>query len=130
MQVTTKENDPMRYMILLYDNADTREAFFGPGGESLGAEVNAVLAELKASGELVATDPLADPAQTKTVRVSGGAPVITDGPLAEAKEHFGGYLVVDCETIDRAVEIAGQWPSSRFAPLEVRPIMDIGGVEM
>jgi hypothetical protein len=120
----------MRYMLLLYDNADTRDAFFGPGSESLGAEVDAVLEELKASGELVSTDPLADPAQTKTVRVSGGSPGITDGPLAEAKEHFGGYLIVDCESIDRAVEIAARWPSSRFAPLEVRPIMDIGGVEM
>ncbi len=38
----------MRYMLLLYDNADTRDAFFGPGSESLGAEVDAVLAELKA----------------------------------------------------------------------------------
>ena len=111
----------MRYMLLLYDNADTRDAFFGPGGEALGQEVLAVMNELKDSGELVATDPLADPAQTKTVRVAGATPVITDGPLAEAKEHFGGYLIV---------EIAVRWPSSRFAPLEVRPIMDIGGVEM
>jgi hypothetical protein len=120
----------MRYMLLLYDNADTRDAFFGPGSEALGEEIDALLKELKDSGELVATDPLADPAQTKTVRVSAGAPVITDGPLAEAKEHFGGYVIVDCESAERAVEIAVQWPSSRFAPLEVRPIMDIGGVEM
>jgi hypothetical protein len=120
----------MRYMLLLYDNADTRDAFFGPDSGLLIGSVDTVLAELKESGELVATDPLADPAQTKTVRVAGGVPVVTDGPLAEAKEHFGGYLIVDCESIDRAVEIAARWPSSRFAPLEVRPIMDIGGVEM
>lgn len=56
--------------------------------------------------------------------------MVPDGPLAEAKEHFGGYLIVDCETIDRAVEIAARWPSARFAPLEVRPIMELGGVEM
>jgi hypothetical protein len=91
---------------------------------------DALLQELRASGELVATDPLADPVQTKTVRVRDGSPVVTDGPLAEAKEHFGGYLIVDCESIERAVEIAARWPSSRFAPLEVRPIMDVGGVEM
>jgi hypothetical protein len=120
----------MRYMLLLYDNDDTREAFFGPGSEPLGAEVEAILDELKASGELIATDPLADPAQTRTVRVSDGAPVITDGPLAETKEHFAGYLIVDCETIERALEIAARWPSVRFAPLEVRPIMDIGGADV
>jgi hypothetical protein len=117
-------------MLLLYDNADTRDAFFGPGSEPLGAEIAALLKELQESGELLATDPLADPVQTKTVRCSDGAPVVTDGPLAETKEHFGGYLIVDVESIDRAVEIAARWPSSRFAPLEVRPIMDVGGVEM
>jgi hypothetical protein len=120
----------MRYMLLLYDNADTREAFFGPGSEPLGAEIDALLKELRESGELIATDPLADPVRTKIVRVNGDTPIITDGPLAEAKEHFGGYLIVDCDSLDRAVEIAARWPSARFAPLEVRPIMDIGGVEM
>jgi hypothetical protein len=92
--------------------------------------MDVLLKELRESGELVATDPLADPAQTKTVRPVGGAAVVTDGPLVEAKEHFGGYLIVDCESLERAVEIATRWPSSRFAPLEVRPIMDVGGVEM
>jgi hypothetical protein len=117
-------------MVLLYDNDAVREAFFGPGSEPLGAEMDALLQELRASGELIATDPLADPVQTKTVRVTGGAAVITDGPLAETKEHFGGYLIVDCDGIERAVEIAGRWPSARFAPLEVRPIMDIGGADV
>jgi hypothetical protein len=119
----------MRYMLLLYDNPDTREAFFGPGSEGR-SEVAALIQELTESGELIATEPLADPSQTKTVRVTGGTTVVTDGPLAEAKEHFGGYLIVDCETIDRAVEIAARWPSSQYAPLEVRPIMNPGGAEM
>ena len=120
----------MRYMLLLYDNADTREAFFGPGSAPLGQEIDALLQELRESGELIATEPLADPVQTKTVRVPAGAPVITDGPLAEAKEHFGGYLIVDCESIDRATEIAARWPSAILAPLEVRPIMDVAGTDM
>jgi hypothetical protein len=120
----------MRYMLLIYDNPDTREQFFGPGSESLHEEMEVLMNELRESGELIATEPLADPVQTKTVRVTAGAPVVTDGPLAEAKEHFGGYLIVDCESVERAVEIAVRWPSSRFAPLEVRPILDVGGVEM
>jgi hypothetical protein len=117
-------------MLLLYDNADTRETFFGPEGEALGQEIDAILNELKESGELLAGEPLADPAQTRTVRADGGAPVVTDGPLAEAKEHFGGYLIVDCDTMERAVEIAARWPSSRFAPIEVRPIMESGAEDV
>jgi hypothetical protein len=118
----------MKYMILLYDNADMREIF--SSRSDLIEEMNALLDEIKQSGELVATDPLADPVQTKTVRPADGSPVVTDGPLAEAKEHFGGYLIVDCETSERAVEIAAKWPSGRFAPIEVRPILDVGGADL
>lgn len=125
-----RSEDDMRYMLLIYDNPDTREKFFAPGNEHLREELQAVLAEIRDSGELIATDALADPAQTKTVRVAAGAPVVMDGPLAEAKEHFGGYLIVECESFDRAVDIAARWPSLRFAPLEVRPLMSAGGAEM
>ena len=118
----------MKYMILLYDNPDTREIFSSRG--DLMEEMDALLEEIRQSGELVATEPLADPVQTKTVRAGDGPPVVTDGPLAETKEHFGGYLIVDCETGERAVEIAGRWPSVRFAPIEVRPIMSVGGGDL
>ena len=96
----------MRFMLMIYDNADTRELLTGPEGKDLMAEVEAVMAQLTASGELVGGEALADPSNTRTVRVQEGVPVVTDGPLAEAKEHFGGYLRVECESIDRAVEIA------------------------
>ncbi len=120
----------MRFMLMIYDNADTRELLTGPEGKDLMAEVEAVMAQLTASGELVGGEALADPSNTRTVRVQEGVPVVTDGPLAEAKEHFGGYLMVECESIDRAVEIAAAWPSARLRPLEVRPVMDPGGMEM
>jgi hypothetical protein len=120
----------MKYMILIYDNAQTRERFSGPDGAELMAEVNAIMAELTESGELVGGEALADPAQTKTIRLVDGVPAVTDGPFAEAKEHLGGYLMVECETPERAAEIARRWPSSRFTPLEVRPLMSADGAEM
>ena len=120
----------MKYMLLIYDNANTREYFSGPEGEPLIAEMDVLLGEIRESGELLSTDALADPSNTKVVRVNDGVPAVTDGPLAEAKEYFGGYLIVECETPERAVEIATRFPSSRFTPLEVRPLMDVGGAEM
>jgi hypothetical protein len=117
----------VKYMLLIYDNPDTRELFFGPEGKALGAEIDALMAELTASGELAGGEALADPAQTRSIRPKDGTPVITDGPLAEAKEHFGGYLIVDCDTPERAAEIAARWPNARFAAMEVRPIMNSGG---
>jgi hypothetical protein len=118
----------MRYMILLYDNADVRDIFSSRA--DLMEEMDALLEEIRQSGEFVATEPLADPVQTKTVRPGDGLPVVSDGPLAETKEHFGGYVIVDCETSDRAVQIATRWPSARFAPIEVRPILDLGGGDL
>jgi hypothetical protein len=120
----------VKYMLLIYDNAESRQRFTGPDGEPLIEDMKALLGELKESGELLLTDALADPSNTKTVRVTDGVPAVTDGPLAEAKEHFGGYLIVECETPERALEIATRFPSARFTPLEVRPIMDTSGAEM
>jgi hypothetical protein len=120
----------MKYMLLIYDNPDTRDIFFSEAGKSLMAEMDALMDELRESGEFVSTEALADPSNSRTVRVQGGVPVVTDGPLAEAKEHFGGYLIVDCESLERATEIAGRWPSARFTPLEVRQIMDTGGPDV
>ena len=120
----------MKYMLLIYDNAKTRETFLGDQGEELMAEVDAIMKELTESGEFVGGEALADPSNTKTIRLVDGAPAITDGPYAEAKEHLGGYLIVDCESAERAAEIARRWPSARFTPLEVRPLMDTSGAEM
>ena len=120
----------MRYMLLIYDNADTRAQFFGDASGELLREIDAVIEELTGSGELIGTEALADPGNTRTVRVRDGVPAITDGPLAEAKEHFGGYLLVDVESPERALEIAARFPSARFGPLEVRPLMDSGGADV
>jgi hypothetical protein len=120
----------MKYMILIYDNAKTRETFLGEGGAELMAEVNAIMAEITESGEMIGGDALADPAQTQTIRLVDGVPAVTDGPFAEAKEHLGGFLMVECETPERAADIARRWPSARFTPLEVRPVMSPDGAEM
>jgi hypothetical protein len=120
----------MKYMLLIYDNPDTRDVFFGDQGAELTAEVDAIIRELTESGELVGGEALADPSNSRTVRVREGVPAVTDGPFAEAKEQMGGYLIVECEHPERAVEIAARWPNARFCAMEVRPIMDTSGSEM
>jgi hypothetical protein len=117
----------MKYMLLIYDNPDTRAVFAGEGGREMHEQMESLMAEITASGELVGGEALADPSNTRTIRARDGVPAVTDGPLAEAKEHFGGYLIVDCESAERATEIASRWPNARFAAMEVRPIMEQGG---
>jgi hypothetical protein len=86
--------------------------------------------DLVASGELVVTHALADPSLATTVTVRDGAAVATDGPFAEAKEQLAGFFLVECETPERAVEIAARMPEAHFGLIEVLPVLDLGGMEM
>ncbi len=97
---------------------------------ALMGEVDSIMKELTESGELIRGEALADPSQTRTVRVRDGVPVITDGPFSEAKEHFAGYLLVECDTFERATEIAASWPDARYWAMEVRPVIHQSGPQM
>jgi hypothetical protein len=59
------------------------------------------------------------------VRVRGGQPVVTDGPFVEAKEYLGGFYLIDCESKERAIELAALIPDAKIEGLgvEVRPVM-------
>ena len=60
-----------------------------------------------------------------------GVPIVTDGPYAETQEVLAGYWIVECESFDRATEIAARLaqcpsPGDIFADgvADVRPIAD------
>lgn len=113
----------MKYVILVYGNATTREMWEGMTEEQRLAGWQghiAVREGLSASGELVLSEALADASLTK--RVTGT--VVTDGPFAEVKEHLAGFYVVECENIDRAIEHASKLPEATFGLVEVRPVLD------
>jgi hypothetical protein len=60
-----------------------------------------------------------------TVRVENGQTLLTDGPFVDAKEHLGGYMVVDADDIDAALEIAARIPAARMGgAVEVRPVVE------
>jgi hypothetical protein len=59
-----------------------------------------------------------------TVRLDGQRTLITDGPFADLKEVFGGYLVVDVDDLDAAIAFAARVPSARLgAAIEIRPVL-------
>jgi hypothetical protein len=124
-------SDDVKYMLLIYNNPSTYQAWSEQERSALFGEVDQIMKELTESGELIGGEALADASNTRTVRVRDGVPVVTDAPLAEAKEQFAGYLLVECDSTERAVEIAARWPDARYFAMEVRPVMDTGaGAEM
>jgi hypothetical protein len=120
----------VKYIVLIYNNPGAWEALSEEERQGLMGEFDAVNKEITESGELVGGAALADVAMTKTVRVRDGVPAVTDGPFAEAKEQLAGYYVIDCESVERATEIAALDPAARLWTVEVRPIMDEVGTEM
>ena len=84
---------------------------------------------LRDSGELVGFAALADPANSATVLVHEGVAAVTEGPCEPAGVLTGLYLV-DCESADRARELARQVPGAALTAVEVRPLMTESGMEM
>ncbi|HET6500067.1 MAG TPA: YciI family protein [Amycolatopsis sp.] len=120
----------MKYLLAIYNNPATYEAFSEAERAELFGQVDIIMKELAESGELVGGQGLADSSTAKTVRVRDGVPLTTDGPFAETKEQLAGYLIVECETEERAVEIAARWPDAKYFAMEVRAILHTSGSEM
>ena len=86
--------------------------------------------ELAESGELAGAEGLAAPGEAKLVRATkGGAPAVTDGPFAEAKEFLAGFWIVSVKSPQRAYEIAarasaapGPGGAPLNLPIEVRQV--------
>ena len=87
--------------------------------------------DLHEAGELVGAEGLASPEHARVVRAGkGGAPEVTDGPFAEAKEFLAGYWIVDVPTTARAYEIAARASAAPGKdgvplnmPIEIREVM-------
>jgi hypothetical protein len=94
------------------------------------AAYEALTEDLAASGELIVTEALAHPSTAKVVSVRDGEVIASDGPYAEVKEHLAGFYLIECDSIDRAVQYAARIPEANFVEIEVRPVLDNISVDM
>jgi hypothetical protein len=78
--------------------------------------------ELQARGIWLTGDQLAAPRRARSVRVRGGKKLVTDGPFAETKEAVGGFDLLECGSLEEAVEIAASHPLAEVGTIEVRPL--------
>jgi hypothetical protein len=113
----------VKYMLLIYGNEELWNSFPQDALAEVIQETDALHQELRASGEFIGAYGLADQVNAKQVHLQDGVPVVTDGPYLEAKEYIGSFDIVDCESPERALEIAARVPFARFGQVEVRPIM-------
>ena len=131
----------MKYMILTYASQQDYDGMAGKDTgkpawtaedfAAMGAFMEKFNADLAESGELVEKRALAAPVLTRRLGSQDGRSVVTDGPYAETQEVLAGYWIVDCESFDRATEIAARLadtPAPEFvrstAYADIRPIVE------
>ena len=135
-----KESERVKYMILLYGSQHDYDAMSGRAAEkpawtaqefaAMGAFMEAFNKAMVDSGELIETRGLTAPVHAKRIQLQNGVPVVTDGPYAETQEVLAGYWIVDCDSFDRATEIAAELskcPGPAYASasvIDVRPIAE------
>jgi hypothetical protein len=113
----------MKYLFLLYGTPleqqsaeEQRETY---------AAYKAANETLANAGVLVDCAPLQPVSASTTVRVRDGETLLTDGPAAEIKEHFGGYTLVECADLDEALRWAAVMPAANGGSVEVRPLVPV-----
>jgi hypothetical protein len=131
----------VKYMILTYASQQDYDAMSGKPTDkavwsaadfaAMGAFMEAFNKDLAESGELVETRGLTAPVHARRLQLKEGVPVVTDGPYAETGEVLAGYWIVECESFDRATEIAARLSScpgpaaaAATAYADVRPIAE------
>ncbi|GAA0904732.1 YciI family protein [Virgisporangium ochraceum] len=127
--VTHEREREMKFVISMYINPAVLDALTEEERQAIGEGHGRFMDSLKESGEFILTQALVDPSQAAVVSVRNGQPAVTDGPFLEAKEHVGGFYLVDVETKERALELAAQIPDAAIPGLgiEVRQVMFFDG---
>ena len=109
----------MQYLALIYATEEDR---LNPPPDIM-EQYGAYTQEIVAAGVFKAGDALQPVSTATSIRVRNGDRQITDGPFAETKETLGGYYLLDCESLDEAIEWASKIPTAKYGTIEVRPIV-------
>ena len=115
----------MRYILLIYGD---EEAWSDVERAQCYEESAALAREISGSGHYLAAAPLYPVSAATSVRVRDRKPLVTDGPFAETREQLGGYFMIDAANLDEAIEIAARIPGARLGTVEIRPVLEIGGL--
>ncbi len=116
----------MQYMLLIYldENAPSQAE-----RERCYKESSEYARELAANGKYLASAPLYPTSTATSIRMRDGKRLVTDGPFAETREQLGGYYLINADDLDEAIAIASRIPAGRWGTVEIRPVIEIPGLE-
>lgn len=115
----------MRYMLLVYLDEN---AMNETEREQCYCESVQLTQDLHSSGQYLDASPLHPTSTATSVQVRDGRRLVTDGPFAETREQLGGYYLIEANNLDQAIGIAGRIPGARTGTIEIRPVVELGGL--
>ncbi len=80
---------------------------------------------MKEAGVYLGGEALTPSATATTLRIRDGKRMVTDGPFIESKEVLGGFYLIDCASVDEALDWAARLPDARIGSIEIRPLLDV-----
>ena len=113
----------MKYLMLIYGNQEKWDSVLGEDWAKEVAKQEAFNRKYSGTGELIGAYGLADAAQARLVRRENGLPAVTDGPYLETKEYIASFYLLDCDSEERALQIAADMPWADQEPVEFWPVM-------
>jgi hypothetical protein len=123
--------DGMKYLILINGNPEGAARFAEMAPEqryAMTAGYRELDTELARTGEKITSASLLGPDAGVRLSVADGQVVATDGPFAETKEFLAGFYFIDCDNIERAIELASRMPEVEWGSVEVRPVRDLSAL--
>jgi len=105
----------MRYLMFVCTDPSAEK--YDPKQDNIESWVS----EMDGRGIRVLGNRLGDLDQAVTIRMRNGKVIRTDGPFAETKERIAGFDILECASLDEAIEAAAKHPMARFGRIEVRP---------
>src|SRR3954454_19883862 len=113
----------MQYMLLIYTDENSWDQISESEQSQLYQDYTTFTEDLRERGWYRSSDQLQPIATATSVRVRSGERLVTDGPFAETKEQLGGFYLIECDSLDDAIEVAARVPSARHGTVEVRPVV-------
>ena len=112
----------MRFMMLMIPSV--KDDNWMPSAEAVGAMTKFNQDMIKA-GVMLTGEGLHPPSKGARVSFGGGAPKVTDGPFAEAREVIGGYWMIQAKSKAEAVEWARRCPAAPGDIIEIRQVFEL-----
>ena len=115
-----------RYLLSVHTvEGDAREPMTDEQMQGFMRRVGDLEREMESVDALVYSGRLHGPETATVVSVEDGEVLMTDGPFAEAREHLGGFYIINAGDLDEALSWGQKTSACVGRPIEVRPFFEV-----